>query len=298
MSNRLAGGIKAGATSVRIEFALSKSSDGTDLTGKVAAGLTASYWREGEAPTAIVLTDLALIDSVYSSGGVKEAAAPHGGSYRLDLPNAAVAAGADWVEVAVACTGAFTYKERIALEAQGAAEVFARLGAPQLASLSADLQALPAAVWANATRSLTTFGTLVSDIWTSVSRSLTDKLNFALSASEHTAVAADAAAGTAAIKGKTDLIGAGVAAPGDAMTLTPGERATSADVLLNRPMPGSPVAGTVARSLQLARGQRKGKWVQQGDNVLLYDVDQTTLLDTLTLEPAGGPYTSRTGTPE
>jgi len=94
--------IQAGATGVSIPVKVqdSSSSVGAGLSGLVfnTAGLVASYWRQGGTRTAIALATLAAIDSVWSSGGFKEAEATHlKGSYRLDVPNAAFAAGADWV---------------------------------------------------------------------------------------------------------------------------------------------------------------------------------------------------------
>jgi hypothetical protein len=54
---------------------------------------------------------------------------------------------------------------------------FARLGAPTLASIAADIQSrsshTAADVWAVGTRTLTSFGTLVSDIWNNATRTLT-----------------------------------------------------------------------------------------------------------------------------
>lgn len=45
------------------------------------------------------------------------------------------------------------------------------------------------AVWSVSTRSLTTFGTLVSDIWSAVTRTITDKTGFALTSGERTSIA-------------------------------------------------------------------------------------------------------------
>jgi hypothetical protein len=46
-----------------------------------------------------------------------------------------------------------------------------------------------AAVWAVGTRTLTSFGTLVADIWANATRTLSDKTGFALTAGEHTNIA-------------------------------------------------------------------------------------------------------------
>src|SRR5262245_4976825 len=116
MSDKLQGGIKAGSTSVSWSFVLRSTTDSTEVTGKVAANLTGSYWRQGGSRTAITLSDLSTISDAYSSGGVKEVDSTNlPGLYRIDLPDAAVATGADWVMVGIKCTGAFVFHERIPL---------------------------------------------------------------------------------------------------------------------------------------------------------------------------------------
>src|SRR5258706_8648513 len=116
MSNKLSGGIVAGSTSYSTDVVLISSADGTEMSGKIAADVTASYWRQGGSPTTITLSDLAAITTAYASGGFKEASSTLGkGSYRLDLPDAALATGADWVEINVFVTGSILYKERFPL---------------------------------------------------------------------------------------------------------------------------------------------------------------------------------------
>jgi len=62
------------------------------------------------------LSNLSSIDADWSSGGVIEEDDTHlKGTYRLDLPNAAIATGADWVEVAVTVTGCYVFHERFPL---------------------------------------------------------------------------------------------------------------------------------------------------------------------------------------
>lgn len=100
--NFLDNNIKAGSTSVSITFQLRKSADNTAETGKVAADCTAYYCRQGGVATAITLADLGSVNAAYSSGGMKEIDGTNmPGLYRLDVPNAAVASGADWVDVLV-----------------------------------------------------------------------------------------------------------------------------------------------------------------------------------------------------
>ena len=186
MSDKWRGaGPYAGATSVSIDVVLTKVLDGTELTAKAAAGLTAYYWRQGGTPTAITLSDLAAINSAWSSGGVKEADATNmKGSYRLDVPDAAFATGADWVEVdCFASDGtSFVAKERFALDvavtaiqAKAASLTFTNAGKVDAAVLAANdfAQAAADKVWATAARTLTSFGTLVSDIWNAATRTLT-----------------------------------------------------------------------------------------------------------------------------
>lgn len=96
--------LKAGATSQSIPVSIqdSSSTTGAGLSGLAfnTAGLTAYYLRAGGSPTAITLATLAAINSAYSSGGFKEADATNmKGVYRLDLPDAAMAAGAAWVAI-------------------------------------------------------------------------------------------------------------------------------------------------------------------------------------------------------
>lgn len=112
------GNIFPGATSYSHNVVLRKTSDNTEQTGKASADLTASYWRQGGTRTAISTSDLAAIDSAYSSGGWKEADSTNmPGVYRFDLPNAAIATGADWVIISVKVTGCYVYHERLTLNA-------------------------------------------------------------------------------------------------------------------------------------------------------------------------------------
>lgn len=160
----------ADKTSVSIPFLLITSA-GADVTGKVAADLTAYYWRQGGTFTSISLSNLAALNSAYSSGGVKEG---QNGLYRLDLPDAALASGADWVVVLVICSGAISSRTQYAIESAGTVEIYSRVGAPAGASVSADIAALPSAstiataVWAAATRTLTSISALAASIASAV----------------------------------------------------------------------------------------------------------------------------------
>jgi len=94
----------AGQTSQSVYIFIqdSSSTTGAGLTGLVfnTSGLTAYYVRTLGSSTQITLATLSLATSAYSSGGFKEIDATNmPGVYRLDLPNAAIAAGADSVTV-------------------------------------------------------------------------------------------------------------------------------------------------------------------------------------------------------
>ena len=116
MAIMFSSGIISGSTKRSINFILRKTSDNTEQTGKVASDMAAYYLRQGGSPVAISLSDLSAIGDAWSSGGVIEEDATHlKGTYRLDLPDAAIASGADWVEVAVTVTGCYVFHERFPL---------------------------------------------------------------------------------------------------------------------------------------------------------------------------------------
>jgi hypothetical protein len=90
--------IKAGATSntVNVFIQDSSSTTGAGLTGLAynTAGLTAYYAFAKAAPVAITLATLAAITTAFTSGGFKEIDSVNmPGWYRLDIPDAAIAAG-------------------------------------------------------------------------------------------------------------------------------------------------------------------------------------------------------------
>lgn len=166
MSDKLFGTVKTGTTDVSIPVLLTKTADGTEQTAVVYSSVTASYWRQGGTRTAITMAALTNVNDAHSDGGWKEVDSTNQpGIYRFDVPDAAFAVGAEWVIVSLKVASTFVYHERFNLESAGGAENFARLGAPSGASIAADIAAIPAAVWAVGTRTLTGFGSLVSDIW-------------------------------------------------------------------------------------------------------------------------------------
>jgi hypothetical protein len=101
MSNKYAGGIKAGSTSVPLPVELRSSTDGTALTGKTYSAVTAKYRRQG-ASSAVAITLSAGTLGTWSSGGFIE---DNNGMYELGVPDAAFASGVDFVVITVACTG-------------------------------------------------------------------------------------------------------------------------------------------------------------------------------------------------
>jgi hypothetical protein len=175
MADKWSSGIRAGSTSVSTTVVLRSSSDGTEVTGKVAADLTISYRRQGGTRTAISLSNLAAIDSVWSAGGVKEDA---DGAYRLDLPDAAVGTGADYVHLTAKCTGSYVFHERIslatdatvaAIKAKTDLLVSTNTGKIDAAIVAAgDLaQAAADKVWASSTKAVTSVPAvaLATSVW-------------------------------------------------------------------------------------------------------------------------------------
>ena len=66
-----------------------------------------------------------------------------------------------------------------------------------------------------------------------------------------------------------------------------------ADAVWDEPLAGHLTAGTAGKAMQIARAQGAGKWAIVGDVLTVYDLDAVTVVATLTLTPAGGPYTAR-----
>lgn len=120
--------ITQGATDQSTVIRIVDSADGTPETGvtSATAGLALQYRREGGLNVALTESDLATLDAVHADGGMIHIGA---GYYRVDLPDAAVAAGADGVLVHGAVTGMVvigSYHELVAAKQTG--DSFARLG--------------------------------------------------------------------------------------------------------------------------------------------------------------------------
>lgn len=140
--------IKKGATSQSLYFEVmdSTSTTGGRKTGLVfnTASLTGYYVRNGGSAVAITLATLAAANSAWSSGGFKEVDATNmPGVYRLDVPDAAFASGAESVVVTIrGATGMVQVSYDVQLTDNLASDVYARLGAPAGASMSADIAAV------------------------------------------------------------------------------------------------------------------------------------------------------------
>jgi hypothetical protein len=118
MSDRMvtADSLAAGTTSVSLWVEMFVEATDAAVTGLIAANINASYWRQGGLRVAITESDLAAVDSAYSAGGWKEVDATNmPGLYRLDVPDAAFATGADWVVISVVEAGSKTFYAKIAL---------------------------------------------------------------------------------------------------------------------------------------------------------------------------------------
>ena len=108
--------IKAGSTDVSVVIRIVDSTDGTPETGVVfnTSGLDLEYRREGAASVDITEATLAALTTAHADGGFLHIG---NGYYRLDLPDAAVAAGATGVLIHGACTGMVVIGEYIELVA-------------------------------------------------------------------------------------------------------------------------------------------------------------------------------------
>jgi hypothetical protein len=96
--------IKAGTIDVSVTIRIIDATDGTPELGVVfnTAGIDLQYRREGAASTAITEATLAALTTAHSDGGFLHIG---NGYYRLDVPDAAFAAGADGVLIHGIVTG-------------------------------------------------------------------------------------------------------------------------------------------------------------------------------------------------
>lgn len=108
--------VKAGTIDVSVNLRIADSTDGTPETGVVfnTTGIDLWYRRELAAVVSITEATLAALTTAHSDGGFLHIS--HG-LYRLDLPDAAVAAGAVGVQIGGTVTGMVVYGPYIELVA-------------------------------------------------------------------------------------------------------------------------------------------------------------------------------------
>ena len=96
--------VKKGSTDQSVVIRIVDAADGTPETGVEhnTSGIDLWYRREGATKTSITEAALAALDSAHSDGGIEHIG---DGYYRLDLPDAAVATGANGVAVGGTVTG-------------------------------------------------------------------------------------------------------------------------------------------------------------------------------------------------
>ena len=96
--------ILKGSTDQSVVIRIVDSVDGTPETGVVynTSGIDLWYRREGAAKTSITEATLSALTDAHSDGGILHIG---DGYYRLDLPDAAVASGANGVTVGGTVTG-------------------------------------------------------------------------------------------------------------------------------------------------------------------------------------------------
>jgi hypothetical protein len=114
--------IRAASTDVSVLLRFVDSTTGAEETGIAynTAGLDLKYWRPGAAVTSITEVTLAAVSSAHSDGGVIHIGA---GIARVDLPDAACAAGVPYCLVFGTCTGMIVSSLLIDLTIQNAADV-------------------------------------------------------------------------------------------------------------------------------------------------------------------------------
>lgn len=198
------------------------------------------------------------------------------------------------------------------------------------------------AVWSAASRTLTSFGTLVSDVWSFVTRTITggtidtvgDKTGYSLvpdydaaktaaSATYYTPERAakldnlDAAVSSRAPVGeydeemarldvpvssrapageyneelaRLDVPVSSRACPGDAMSLTPAERAAIADAVLDEDVQSAPAtASSLRAAAKAAWAQGFGRWTLVGTTLTLYGPDGATPVRVFVLDDPDSP---------
>lgn len=106
--------VKKGSTDRSVTIRVIDSTDGTPETGFAynTSGIDLWYRREGAAKTSITEVTLAALTTAHTDGGVLQVA---DGEVRLDLPDAAFATGANYVDVGGTATGMIVIGGRVRL---------------------------------------------------------------------------------------------------------------------------------------------------------------------------------------
>mgnify|MGYP000855145491 FL=1 len=115
-----------------------------------STGATASYTREGAASVSFPLVSLATASSSWVSGGFKELSqALSGGLYRVDVPNAALVSGAQYVLISVSFTGTLEEEVLVQLDQPfvSASGTGAKSHTVQVNSTAGNVPVVAAAVW-------------------------------------------------------------------------------------------------------------------------------------------------------
>lgn len=263
---------------------------GAPVTGLTAVSApTLSYWIAGaNAGVAITLVDLALITTAWTSGGFKELG---NGLYRVDLPNACLAA-AGMVVIYGGATGKQVYPERIdvspkvnTVRLNGTAQTARDIGASVLLSPGTDpgqvdlaggkllLQASQPGV---TIPSVTTVGSVTGNVGGSV-------------ASVVGAVTTNDAANIAAIKDKTDNLPANPAAVGSQMDLVNAPNATAIGAVVSAIFAGGSIDGySLAGVLKLIAAAVIGKVAGlPGTSITQRAINDSKTRLTLTLDADG-----------
>lgn len=171
------------------------------------------------------------------------------------LPNAAASA-VGGLPVAVDTSGRVDVL-KINGTSQTAGDIFARIGAPAGASVSADVAAIKSDT-----------GTILTDVNTGAGAIYTR-----LGAPAGASIAAD----IAAVNSKTTNLPASPAAVGSAMTLTSGERNSVADAMLDRDMStGADSGSTTVRTVRQALRFLRNKWAIAAGTLTVYKEDDST----------------------
>jgi len=115
-----------------------------------SAGVVSSYTREGAAPVSFPLVSLASGSASWVSGGFVELnQSLAGGLYRVDIPNAALLSGAQYVLISISFTGTLEEEVlvRLDLPFSAASGTGAKSHTVQVNSTAGNVPVVAAAVW-------------------------------------------------------------------------------------------------------------------------------------------------------